>query len=168
MIDLVAKTAAQGLLPRTIGTLTLIEFPLEKIYSIAPFKGEKPKGFPQVGGSVAYQGGQLRWSARGQFFLIGAAPPNMQAAITDQSDAWCRVALTGAGAIDAMARFCPLDTAKMAEGDVARSVVGHMTAHITRTKDGFEIMVFRAFAKTLVHELGEVMTSLHAQAKLAD
>lgn len=168
MIDLVAKSAAAGLLPATIGTLTLAEMPQSTIHSIAPLKGTKPKGFPAVGRSASYGEGKIVWSARGQYFVIGATPPKLKAAVTDQSDAWCHVSLTGADAHAAMARLCPLDTAKMADGDVARSLVGHMSALIIRTQHGFEIMVFRAFAKTLVHEVSEVMTSLAAQENLTD
>lgn len=168
MIDLIAKSPAEGLLPVTIGVLTLSEMPQAKIHSIAPLERAKARGFPDVGRSVAYKGGRLLWSAHGQYFVIGAQPPKLQAAITDQSDAWCHVSLTGAPAVAVMARFCPLDVAKMADGDVARSLVGHMSALIIRTDEGFELMVFRAFAKTLVHELSEAMTSLNAQENLAD
>ncbi len=52
--------------------------------------------------------------------------------------------------------------------DVARSLIGHMTAIIVKRSDGFEVIVFRAFAKTLVHELREVMVSVTAQAVLPD
>ncbi|EPX80910.1 sarcosine oxidase subunit gamma [Litoreibacter arenae] len=177
MIDLVAKSAAEGLLPVTIGALTLSEIPHREVHSIAPFKGAKVSTalkkavgieLPEAGRSTTKGDVQVLWTARGQYFLIGAKPPKLPAAITDQSDAWCAVALTGPSAGDALARLCPLDTAKMGQGDVARSLIGHMSAIIVKRVDGFETIVFRAFARTLVHELRKVMTSLDAQAALPD
>jgi len=168
VIELVAKTAAAGLLPKTIGALTLSEVAPHTIHSIAPLKGAKLAGFPEVGKSASYKGGTLMWSAREQYFLLGGTPPKMKAAITDQSDAWCSLALMGHLAGDVMARLCPLNTNAMAQGDVARSLIGHMTALILRVDDGFQIMVFRAFAKTLVHELTEAMTATYARQNIAD
>ncbi|TDT75076.1 sarcosine oxidase subunit gamma [Litoreibacter halocynthiae] len=177
MIDLIAKSAAEGLLPVTIGTMTLTELPLRKMHSIAPFKGaevsaalKKATGvsLPDTGRATAKDDVEILWTARGQYFLIGATPPKLPAAITDQSDAWCSVVLSGESAPQVMARVCPLDLGQMGEGDVARSLVGHMTAIIVKRADGFEIMVFRAFAKTLTHELREVMVSVTAQAALPE
>ena len=175
MIELVAKSAASGVLPVTIGTLSVTELPLHEIHSIAPFKGAKASaalkkavgvGLPDAGRSTAKGDVQILWSARGQYLLIGATPPKLSAAITDQSDAWCAVTLTGARAASVMARLCPIDTAQMEDGDVARSLVGHMSAIIVKRAEGFVIMVFRAFAKTLVHELRDAMVSVTAQAAL--
>lgn len=168
MIDLVAKSAAGGLLPKTIGGLTLTEVAPASIHSIAPLKGARLTGFPEIGKSVAYKGGTLIWSGRGQYVLLGGTLPRMKAAVTDQSDAWCSSVLTGLRAADVVARVCPLDTREMQEGDVARSLIGHMTALIMRSTDGFQIMVFRAFARTLVHELTDAMTAVAARENIPD
>jgi len=177
VIDLTAKSAAKGLLPITVGTLSLSEMPFREIHSIAPLEGAKVSsvlkkavgvGLPDVGKSSAKSDVETLWTARGQYFLIGAKPPELSAAITDQSDAWCAVVFTGEGVANAMVRVCPVDVAWMNEGDVVRSLIGHMSAIIVKRANGFELMVFRAFAKTLVHELREVMVSLDAQAALPD
>lgn len=177
MIDLVAKSAAEGLLPLNVGAMSLSEIAAREMHSIAPFKAggvsevlEKAVGIglPRVGGSIAKGKVQVLWVARGQYLLIGAQPPELSAALTDQSDAWCAVKLSGRDAQDVMARLCPVEVAAMGEGDVARSLIGHMSAIIVKRVDGFEIMVFRAFAKTLVHEVHAVMVSLQAQADLPD
>ena len=177
MIDLVAKSPAAGLLPVTVGASTLSEQPVTQIYSRAPFKGAHVStalkkavglGLPNVGGSKSEDGVEILWAARGQYFLIGAKPPPLPAAITDQSDAWCTVALTGENTDHVMARLCPLDIASMEHGDVARSLVGHMSAIIVKRMGGVTLMVFRAFAKTLVHDLQTAMRSVTAQATLPD
>lgn len=172
MIDLVAKSATESLLPVRINSLSVDEVQMRSMHSIAPFGGAKIDaalkkavgvGLPKAGKSNRKGEVEILWSARGQYFLIGATPPKVPAAITDQSDAWCAVLVTGEGADQVMARLCPVDVARMGEGDVVRSLVGHMSAIIVKRVDGFEIMVFRAFAKTLVHELREVMRSVSAQ-----
>lgn len=177
MINLVAKSAAESMLPLSVGALSLSEIPEREMHSIAPFKvgGVSDAlqeavgvGLPEIGCSVAKGSVQVLWVARGQYFLIGALPPKLSAAISGQSDAWCAVSLSGKGAQDVMARLCPLEVCAMGEGDVARSLIGHMSAIIVKREAGFEIMVFRAFAKTLVHEVHAVMMSVQAQADLPD
>ena len=172
MIDLKAKSAAEGLLPVTIGGLSLAEVPPRAIYSIAPFKGADVSdalqkavglGLPEVGKSQANGAVEIAWVARGQYFLFGAMPPKLNAAITDQSDGWCAVHLAGGEVVEVMARLCPVDVNAMSDGDVLRSLVGEMSAIILRRREGFDIMVFRAFAKTLVHEMREAMVSVNAQ-----
>jgi sarcosine oxidase subunit gamma len=54
----------------------------------------------------------------------------------------------------------------MKEGDVARSLIGHMTAIIILRSGGVDVMVFRSMAATLVHEFERVMRSVHAQRSL--
>ncbi|MEM9582637.1 MAG: sarcosine oxidase subunit gamma [Pseudomonadota bacterium] len=177
MVDLIAKTPCAGLLPVTHGSVTLGELARERITSVAPFKGKEKvvsnalekavgAGLPEVGRAVTGSAGQVLWAQQGQYFVLDAKLPKLKAAVTDQSDAWACVALEGDRATDVLARLCPLNLAAMKEGDVARSLIGQMSAIIIRRADGYELMVFRAFAKTLVHELEVIMRSLAAQAKL--
>lgn len=178
MVDLVAKAPTQDLLPLDIGGVTLQPVEFSAICSIAPFDGAEKSvsdalkaqlklTLPKVGKSKSGQAGRIIWTGMGQVFLLDAQPPkSMAAAVTDQSDAWCVVSLEGNGVEEVLARLCPLDLRQMAAGDVARSLIGHMAAIITKTDKGFEIFVFRAFAKTLVHELSGAMTSVSAQRLL--
>ncbi len=111
------------------------------------------------------------WAGCGQALWIGTRAPDPKraatAALTDQSDAWTVVRREGAGADDALARLTPLDLREghFKRGHTARTLVGHMTAQITRTTKGFEIMVFRSMAGTLVHELHVAMQSVAARSK---
>lgn len=177
MVNLVAKSPCAGLLPVTHGGVTLRELAPERVTSVAPFKGKEKvvstalqksvgAGLPEVGRLVAGDKGQILWSQRGQYFVLDAKLAKLKAAVTDQSDAWACVALEGDKASDVLARLCPLNFGAMDEGDVARSMIGHMSAVIIRRSDGYDLMVFRAFAKTLVHELETIMRSISAQAKL--
>ncbi|MEM9434786.1 MAG: sarcosine oxidase subunit gamma [Pseudomonadota bacterium] len=177
MIDLVANASGAGLLPLGIGSARLQELDVGPITSIAPFNGQSKAtdaalsksfglGLPEPGKSTSAVGLSLIWTGRGQYFLIGAHPGDLPAAVTDQSDAWTIVSLTGGTDTQILARLCPIDTSAMEVGDVARSLIGHMSAVIWRRENGFTILVFRAFAQTLIHEFEGVMTSLAAQAEI--
>ncbi|WP_298257386.1 sarcosine oxidase subunit gamma [uncultured Litoreibacter sp.] len=177
MIDLKAKSAAHGMFPLRLGALSADEAASRPIFSIAPFKGSKVDaalvkalgiGLPDAGASTRKGDVEILWVGRGQYFLIGAAAPKLPAAVTDQSDAWCSVRLAGEEAGAVMARLCPVQLDQLQEGQVVRSLVGHMSAIIVKRSGGFEVMVFRAFAKTLADELRAAMVSVNAQAALPD
>ena len=178
MVKLLAKSAAQGLLPVTRGALELSDSALDIITSVAPFKGKEAEvskalmatvglEFPAPNRSSLKDGVRLVWSGLGQAFLLGARVDIGGAAVTDQSNAWICLALQGAGTADVLARLTPLDLrgSQFEVGHTARSLLGHMNALFMRTDtDRFEILVFRSMAQTAVHELTRAMESVTAQA----
>ncbi len=180
MVDLAAKSPAAGLLPVSHGDLVLQESDIQEIWSIAPFSGAEravsaalrkslKMSLPPIGRATRTGSAKLLWAGRDVYFLVGSGlPAKLNAAVTDQSDAWCCVTLEGAHVEAVLARICPLDLRNMETGSVARSLLGHMTAIIVKIDNGYELMVFRAFAKTLVHELQDAMRSVDAQTHLSD
>ncbi|WP_022705321.1 sarcosine oxidase subunit gamma [Pseudorhodobacter ferrugineus] len=175
MADLIAKTPLWGQGAVVSGGVTLAEVDLGQVTSVAPFVGQektlaaalKPLVFPAPNMVSAKGAARLVWTGRGQAFLIGAVPDGLDglAALTDQSDGWAGVSLTGAGAVDVLARLIPLDLRDMAVGACARTSLGHMAVVLIRVKDGFELLVFRSMARTAWHEL-EVAMKMRA-ARLA-
>jgi sarcosine oxidase subunit gamma len=161
--DLIAKTPLWGKAPLALAGVTLAEVDLGQVTSIAPFAGQdkalvaalKPLAFPAPNTVSAKGAARLVWTGRGQAFLIGAAPGDWGAvaALTDQSDGWACLALTGEGAVDVLARLIPIDLRGMAVGTCARSSLGHMAMILIRVEGGFQIMVFRSMAKTAWHEV---------------
>ena len=177
MVDLVAKTPCAGLLPLTHGDITLRELNYGAVFSVSPFNGKSAAvskalqqsigaGLPDIGRVLAGASGEVIWTGQGQYFVRAVKLPKLPAAISEQSDGWACVALEGEGAFDVLARLCPLNMRTMEEGDVARSLVGHMSAIIIIRSDGVDLMVFRSMAATLVHELDRVMRSVNAQRGL--
>lgn len=174
MARLIAKTPAEGLLPVTHGAVTLDEALPEAITSVTPLRGQDGavaralgQPLPGPGETTTGAAGELVWTGRGQAMLLGPAPGAVAgAAITDQSDAWAVLVLTGPGAADVLARLVPADLrdAAFAVGATARTLVGHMPASLTRTgAEAWRIMVFRAMARTAVHELSEAMRTVAAR-----
>jgi sarcosine oxidase subunit gamma len=179
VVELKAVTPCAGLLPVTHGAMTLTEVEVGTITALMPFSGQEAAlskalmaahgmvfpGPGQVCNSVA---GHCVWTARGQAFLIGPAPdPALQsvAAVTDQSDAWAVVQITGEGAEDALARLIPIDLrpAAFPVGTSARTLCQHMTVSVCRLDEGVRIMAFRSMARTLAHEIADAMASVAAR-----
>jgi len=174
---LIAQSAAQGLLPRTIGSVTLSEPQMPSLTSIAPFAGtqdalsktlkaEHGLDWPEAGQTTRTAEARLIWVGMDMAFLAGAEPSlklAKHAALTDQSDAWAMLSLQGADATQVLARLVPADLreSQFKTGQTLRSNLGHM--QMVLIKDApvdYSILVFRSMAATAVHELESAMSAL--------
>ena len=177
MPELIAKSALER--PSlTLGGVTLAEVDVGPITSVALFpgggklaaKGLKTLGLamPAPNSFAEKKGARIVWTGREQAFLIGVAPPALDgAALTDQSDGWAVLGLSGPGAADVLARLVPVDLrlAACPVGTALRTQLNHMNAVILRVGDyAFEIMVFRSMARSAWHELHAAMEMLAARA----
>jgi heterotetrameric sarcosine oxidase gamma subunit len=175
--ELIAKTALDGrsltldgvtLAERSVGTITSVAVLPGGAKAVA--KGLKPLGLamPAPNSFAEKKGVRIVWTGREQAFLIGAESPVLEgAAVTDQSDGWAVLALSGVAAVDVLARLVPLDLRLGAfpVGSAVRSVLNHMNAVFLRTGDyAFEVMVFRSMARTAWHELETTMGVVAARA----
>ncbi len=83
--------------------------------------------------------------------------------MTDQSDAWAQIILSGAACPAIMERLCHIDTSAAAFpiGSVARTSIEHMGAIIARIKpaarqnDAFLILTPRSSAGDMAHALAQ-------------
>lgn len=172
MASLIALTPAQGLLPLTVGDVTVAEVAAGSLTSVAPFKGQKTAVShdlkDQVGAGLPAMGrrtGAVTWFGHGVWMVAGAVSPK-GAAVTDQSDAWVVVEVQGAGAEDVLARLVPVDlrASVFKKNHVAKTMLAHMSVTIIRTgPDRFEIMAMRSMARTLVHDLETAMRGVAAR-----
>ena len=182
MVNLIARTPGEGLLPLEKGGLTLVEAMPEHITSIAPFQGQQKAAsaalkdahgmaFPKPGRVTGKAALRAVWTGMGQCFLIGgeaaSATLAKHAALTDQSDGWAVMRLTGAESLAVMARLTPLDLrpSVFKRGATARSELQHMMVVISHIPHGVEIMVMRSFAQAAIHAIEEAMTSVAAQER---
>ena len=183
MTRLAEKAPGAGLFPIARGSLRINEETVGRITSIAPYKGQdRPcsealqaahgMAFPAPNRRTGKTGARAVWFGQRVAVLIGPAPEAslaQYAALTDQSDAWAVIRLEGAGAQDVLARLTPLDlrAGVFKQGHTARSELAHMAASITKVgRNAWQIMVFRAFAQTLAHELRVAAESVAARAGL--
>ncbi|MFK7755008.1 MAG: sarcosine oxidase subunit gamma [Sedimentitalea sp.] len=180
MADLMSRPAYDGAsLPITLGTCRLSQDECGALTSIAPFNGQKAAlsdalkaahgmAFPAPNRATGKDGARAIWFQRGMAMLVGPRPdPSLtdHAAVTDQSDAWCVLRLSG-DTEAVLARLVPIDlrAQHFKRGHTARTQLMHMTTSITRLgPDTVQIMVFRSMATTLVHDLKTAMEAVAAR-----
>jgi sarcosine oxidase subunit gamma len=111
---------------------------------------------------------KIVWTGRDQAFLMGGEAPAMEgAAVTDQSDGWAVLSVSGAGVADVLARWVPIDLrlAVFPVGRAVRTQLNHMNVVILRVGDhAFEVMVFRSMARTAWHEIETAMHMVSARS----
>lgn len=180
MAKLIAKPATEGLLPLTIGTLTLSDVTPKRLTAIAPYPGASAVvakvlqaaglDWPMPDRAVKGAKGACLWSGRDQAFLSEIAAPDgleAHAALTDISDGWVALKLTGPDAAAAFARLIPIDLGPRAfpEGSSARTGLGHMMILLHRSSNrSFTLYLFRSMVASAVHEIESAMKSLAARA----
>ncbi|GGL72893.1 sarcosine oxidase subunit gamma [Wenxinia marina] len=181
MVELIAADPWDGALPLSEGDVALSAMPEARTTGIAPFAGREDGvstalreafGLPFSGPNEHQSAGEVRllWTGPGRALLIGAAPPDGlsdTAALTDLTDAEAAARLEGPAAEAVLARLVPLDLRPSAfpEGATARTLLGHMTATVTRLgPEAFELRVMRSMAGTLVHDLRRAMRHAAARA----
>lgn len=177
MPELIAKSALEGR-SLNLGGVSLAEVDVGPITSVAVLPGGVKTvarglkalslAMPEPNTFVEKKGLRIVWTGREQAFLIGAESPVLEgAAVTDQSDGWAVLSLSGPAAADVLARLVPMDLRLSAcpVGTALRSQLNHMNAVILRTGDyAFEIMVFRSMARTAWHELETATHMVAARA----
>lgn len=180
MVELLAKTPCDGALPVEIGALCLREIDPGPLTLLLPLPGAQTAlgeavetsfslMLPDPGQFSQANGVSLIWFGRLQWLLAGAVPdPALMehASLSEQSDAWAVVELSGEGARDVLARLCPIDlrVAQFGPAQVVRTALGHMTVAVMCLEEQrFRIFAFRSMAHTLVHDLTTAMRSVNAQ-----
>lgn len=178
MASLIAKSPTEGMLPLTIGALTLRDTTPARITAIAPYPGKTATvgtalkklglGWPAPDRAMVKGGAACLWSGRDQAFLVNAEPPaTPAAAVTDLSDGWLALTIDGENAAAVLARLVPVDLSARSfpEGATARTGLGHMMVLIHRSAPAaFTLYLFRSMAATAVHELEAAMKALTARA----
>ena len=178
MPELIAKLPL-GAAPLTLGQTTLAEWALPRMTSVAPYQGQekavakvlKSMGlvFPAPNRTSVADDTTLIWTGRRQAFLLNTDPTPLAAtcALTDQSDGWAALTLSGPGAEATLARLIPLDlrATSFAIGHAVRTPLNHMNAVLWRTGPfAFTLLVFRSMARTAWHEIADAMQMVSARA----
>lgn len=180
MPELIATSPFEGLhLPVEHGACRLDGIDPGPVTSVAPFAGAGAAvaqalaplvpGFPAPNTVLSGNGARMVWSGVGQALLIGAAAPDALsglAALTDQSDGWASLRLTGAGTSAVLARLVPLDLrpAAFPVGAAARSLLNHIPLLLMRPDAaGLDLMVYRSMVGSAVHEISVAMVAVAAR-----
>ena len=175
-LSLAATSPCAGMLPARAGALALTEAEARPIWALATPRDPNSAQaalkslalhWPAANARHVPGAAEIAFFDRQHCILIGAEPSAaLQKAlrVTDQSDAWAVVLLSGAGATEALTRLSTLDLHAMPDGACARSPLGHMACHYTRLgADHWRLMVFRSMAATMVREVKEAMHHIDAR-----
>lgn len=171
MPELIAKPAL-GASPVTHAGTTLAEADQLQLTSIAPWPGQAGAvgralgmAFPAPNAVTEAEGKRLVWTGREMAFLIGAAAPEgLAAAVTDQSDGWVALTLSGAQAVEVLARLVPLDLRNAQRGQAFRTALTHLPLILIVEGEGsFTLLTFRSMARTAWHEVEEAMVKVAAR-----
>jgi len=180
--ELQVKTPLDGMPPVTIGRVTLAEMALGRLTTLAPVRGcdnalsqalraAHGMAAPAPGRVTGKAGARAIWFGQRMILLAGPEPDGSlarHAALSDQTDAWACVRLEGADSADVLARLTPLDlrTRVFRRGHTARTDLQHMMASVSRVgAETFQIMVFRSFGRSLVHDLRNAMEGVAARGR---
>ncbi len=124
---------------------------------------------PKPGKSVLAKDKETRLVRLGSdlaFVLFTRAEPDAEkivadaigdaAYLTDQTDTWCALEISGTGCRAALERICPIDILPdvFADGDAARTVMEHLGVIIIRTAgDSYLLLSASSSAGTFLHAL---------------
>lgn len=180
MVELVATSPCEGLLPVEIGACRLSEELMQPLAVVSVYKGQDAAlakalkaahGLKKPGPGEVSEAGAVRaiWFAQGQILLMGATPDeslSQFAAVTDQSDAWAAVRLEGAAVDDVLARLVAVDLREngLHNPYTWRTHLVHMSVSLSRVAPGtYLILAFRSMAHTLVHDIKTAMEAVAAR-----
>ena len=163
MIDLKPANALAGdTLPVTGEGYRIDPLPATRITALAPFPGaidalrDRLGGFPGPGEVLDQGARRLVWAGRDLAFAFGEGLPeglHELCALTDQSDGWAGLALSGPSALALLARRVPVDLRQQPAPGAVRTILGHVPVLIILAPDSAEIWTWRSIAGSLLHEL---------------
>jgi sarcosine oxidase subunit gamma len=120
-----------------------------------------PGRFAAAEGVTAYWIGPEQWLLAGDAGLFGRVrAAAADAAMTEQTDAWAQLRLTGPAAVAALERLCKLDLSAFPEGSAARTAMEHLGVVIAREEGGFLLMSPRSSARSFAHALETALDSV--------
>ncbi|NOD36181.1 MULTISPECIES: sarcosine oxidase subunit gamma [unclassified Ruegeria] len=187
MRDFVAKTALGGIEPRkdVIGSLTLQERDDIALASISARLGQEEAlkarletvcsvVAPKPGRSEQGENRSLHWLGADQYLCEEALSGPLVlarrlvdelagvASVTDQTDAFVRMDVSGQGVVDLLQRLTVLDVEQMLAGAFSRTAIHHVGCLLRCNEAGMAFSVYapRSYAISVHHALVEVSKAL--------
>ena len=179
VIKLLPKSAAAGLTPIKISNTKIIELEKLTLTSISAYKGKSKNlseqlkkshglALPHYGRATGREGSRALWFGR-QTLLVGPKCDEKLtkfAMLTDQSDAWVVLRMSGDLMEAVLMRLSPVDVRlkTFKTGSVVRTSLNHVNVTMHRIgANTIDVYGFRSMAKTLCHELTQALTTVAAR-----
>ena len=179
VIKLLPKSAAYGLTPIKVSNTEIIENDMLTLTSISASIGKSNKlseqlkkshgmALPNKGRATGRDGARALWF--GQHALLVGPKPDKKLTefgiLTDQSDAWVVLRMSGDLVEDTLMRLSPVDVRfkTFKSGDVVRTGLLHINVTLHRIgPNTIDVYGFRSMAKTLCHELTQAISTVAAR-----
>lgn len=182
MLNMVAKSPFEGLLPIACGSISLSEDIIEYVTLVASKKGNEKQlsdtlkvahgmALPAPNRITGRVEARCVWFGQ-QYLLMGPKPDqslNKVARLTNVSDGYAVARLQGTESERVLARLVPINVSRnvFKRGQTARTLIQHMHGSLTRVSDtSFQIIVLRSMALNLVHDIERAMQSIAARDHL--
>ena len=179
MIKLLPKSAAAGLTPIKISNTKITELDKLTLTSVYAYKGQSEKlseqlkkshgmALPHNGRATGREGARALWFGR-HTLLVGPKYDEKLtklAILTDQSDAWVVLRISGDLIEKVLMRLSPVDIRfkTFRTGDVVRTGLQHVNVTLHRIgANTIDVYGYRSMAKTLCHELNQALTIVAAR-----
>ena len=179
MIKLLPKTAAAGLTPIKISNTKIIELDKLALTSISAYKGKPKKlseqlkkshgmALPHNGRATGREGARALWFGRHTLLVGPKCDEKLTkfAILTDQSDAWVVLRMSGDLIEDVLMRLSPVDVRfkTFRTGVVLRTGLQHVNVTLHRIgANTIDVYGFRSMAKTLCHDLTQALATVAAR-----
>ena len=179
MIKLLPKSAAAGLTPIKISNTKIMELDELALTSISVYKGKSKKlseqlkkshgmALPHNGRATGREGARALWFGRHTLLVGPKCDEKLTkfAMLTDQSDAWVVLRMSGDLVEDVLMRLSPVEVRfkTFKTGVVVRTGLQHVNVTLHRIgANTIDVYGFRSTAKTLCHELTQVLTTVAAR-----
>lgn len=144
-----------------------------RITSVSAFRGEAEGvaaqlreqigiEFPKPGWSASNGTSMVAWFQADQWMVFGPEIALSNAAMTDQTDGWAGLAVTGDLVCDAMDRLSAINVRSMVPGQVARTELAHQMGLAVRTETGVQVWVMRSLARDFLNHLETTLGAIAA------
>ena len=179
MIKLLPKSAAAGLTPIKISNTKIMELDELALTSISVYKGKSKKlseqlkkshgmALPHNGRGTGREGARALWFGRHTLLVGPKCDEKLTkfAMLTDQSDAWVVLRMSGDLMEAMLMRLSPVDVRlkNFKTGSVVRTGLLHVNVTLHRIgANTIDVYGFRSMAKTLCHELTQALSKLAAR-----
>ena len=179
MIKLLPKSAAAGLTPFKISNTKIIELEKLKLTSISAYKGKSKNlseqlkkshgmALPHYGRATGSEGSRALWFGRHSLLVGPKCDEKLAkfAMLTDQSDAWVVLRMSGDSMEAMLMRLSPVDIRlkTFKTGSVVRTDLLHVNVTLHRIgANTIDVYGFRSMAKTVCHELTQALTTIAAR-----
>jgi sarcosine oxidase subunit gamma len=135
-----------AMLPAVHDTAEVTLLPPRRLTS---FASRHAAGLPGPG----QRDGNILWNGQHSWLFLGDTLPTQPGAVTDQSDGYSLIAVSGERAVTILKKLLSIDVERFGPHDVALTQAAHIPVKLWREDERYVLACFRSYAVALHHAL---------------